>query len=41
MTKDEATQAAQSAMREQGLTFAALADQLGRPKVWVAAALLA
>ena len=40
MTKDEATEAAQSAMREQRLTYAALADQLGRPKVWVAAAVL-
>jgi cyanate lyase len=27
-------------MRAHGLTFAALADQLGRPKVWVAAAVL-
>jgi cyanate lyase len=40
MTKDEATQAVQVAMRERGLTFAELADQLGRPKVWVAAAVL-
>ena len=40
MTKEEATNAAQRAMREQGLTFAELADQLGRPKVWVAAAVL-
>ena len=40
MTKDEATQAVQVAMREHGLTFAKLADQLGRPKVWVAAAVL-
>src|SRR5688500_11488835 len=40
MTKDEATEAVQVAMREQGLTFAELADQLGRPKVWVAAAVL-
>jgi cyanate lyase len=40
MTKDEATQAVQVAMREHGLTFAELADQLGRPKVWVAAAVL-
>jgi cyanate lyase len=40
MTKDEATAAVQAAMGEQGLTFAALADQLGRPKVWVAAAVL-
>lgn len=27
-------------MREQGLTFAELSEQLGRPKVWVAAAVL-
>ena len=40
MTKDEATQAVQVAMREHGRTFAELADQLGRPKVWVAAAVL-
>jgi cyanate lyase len=40
MTKDEATEAVQTAMRELGLTFAELADQLGRPKVWVAAAIL-
>ena len=40
MTKDEATQGVQVAMREHGLTFAELADQLGRPKVWVAAAVL-
>ncbi len=40
MTREEATNAVQRAMREQGLTFAALADQLGRPKVWVAAAAL-
>ena len=40
MTKDEASNAVQLAMRERGLTFAALADELGRPKVWVAAAVL-
>lgn len=40
MTKDEASQAVQLAMAEQGLTFAQLADQLGRPKVWIAAAVL-
>jgi cyanate lyase len=40
MTKDEATQAVQMGMREHGLTFAELADQLRRPKVWVAAAVL-
>jgi cyanate lyase len=40
MAKTQATEAVQLAMREQGLTFAELADQLGRPKVWVAAAVL-
>jgi cyanate lyase len=40
VTKDEASQALALAMRERGLTFAQLADQLGRPKVWVAAAVL-
>ena len=40
MTKDEAAEAVQTAMRDLGLTFAELADQLGRPKVWVAAAVL-
>ena len=40
MTKDEASQALQLAMRDQGLTFAELAEQLGRPKVWLAAAVL-
>jgi cyanate lyase len=38
MTKREASDAIQAAMREQGLTFADLAAQLGRPRVWVAAA---
>jgi cyanate lyase len=40
MTKEEASTAVQMAMRAHGLTFAELADQLGRPKVWVAAAVL-
>jgi cyanate lyase len=40
MTKEQATTAVQLAMRAKGLTFAELADQLGRPKVWVAAAVL-
>jgi cyanate lyase len=40
MAQAQATEAVQLAMREQGLTFAELADQLGRPKVWVAAAVL-
>jgi cyanate lyase len=38
MTKREASDAIQAAMREQGLTFTDLAAQLGRPRVWVAAA---
>ncbi len=40
MTKGEASEAVQAAMRERGLGFSELADQLGRPKVWVAAAVL-
>jgi cyanate lyase len=40
MTRDAASHAVQAAMQERGLTFAELADQLGRPKVWVAAAVL-
>jgi cyanate lyase len=40
VTKDAASQAVQVAMRERGLTFGDLAQQLGRPKVWVAAAIL-
>jgi cyanate lyase len=40
MTRDAASQALQVAMRERGVTFAELADRLGRPKVWVAAAVL-
>lgn len=40
MTKREAGDAIQTAMRERGLTFSELAEQLGRPRVWVAAAVL-
>ncbi len=40
MTKAEATQAIQAAMQERGLTFAELAEHLGRPRVWTAAAAL-
>jgi cyanate lyase len=40
MTKREAGEAIQAAMNERGLTFEELAAQLGRPRVWVAAAVL-
>jgi cyanate lyase len=40
MTKDAASEAVRAAMLARGLTFADIADQLGRPKVWVAAAIL-
>ncbi len=40
MTKHEAAEAVQAAMRERGLTFAALAAELDRPVVWLAAAVL-
>jgi cyanate lyase len=40
MTKREAGEAIQAAMRERGLTFADVAAHLGRPRVWVAAAIL-
>ena len=40
MTKHQACEAARSAMRERGVTFARLAAELDRPLVWVAAALL-
>jgi cyanate lyase len=40
MTKREAEEAIQSAMRERGVTFGELAAQLGRPRVWLAAAVL-
>jgi cyanate lyase len=40
MTKREASEAIPAAMMERGLTFAELAEHLGRPRVWVAAAVL-
>ncbi len=40
MTKQEAGDAVQAAMRERGLTFAELAAELERPVVWVTAAVL-
>jgi cyanate lyase len=40
MTKREAGEAIRTAMEKRGLTFTELAAQLGRPRVWVAAAVL-
>jgi cyanate lyase len=40
MTKREAGDAVEAAMQERKLTFAELAERLGRPRVWVAAAVL-
>jgi cyanate lyase len=40
MTRQDASDAVQAAMRARGLTFAALASELDRPLVWVAAAVL-
>ena len=40
MTKSEAAEAVQAAMRERGLTFGELAAQLERPAAWLAAAVL-
>jgi len=40
MTKREAGDAIEAAMQERKLTFAELAERLGRPRVWVAAAAL-
>jgi cyanate lyase len=40
MTKREAGETIQAAMQERGLTFAQLASQLGRPQVWLTAAVL-
>jgi cyanate lyase len=39
-TRQEVTEAIQAAMQTRGVTFAELADELGRPPVWVAAAAL-
>jgi len=40
MTKRQAADAVRAAMRERELTFTALAERLGRPPVWLAAAVL-
>ncbi len=40
MTRQDATDAVQAAMRARRVTFAALARELDRPAVWVAAAVL-
>jgi cyanate lyase len=40
MTKREVAEAVQAAMHAREMTFSELADRLGRPKVWVAAAVL-
>jgi cyanate lyase len=40
MTRSEACEAVQAAMREREVTFATLAAELDRPLVWVAAAVL-
>jgi cyanate lyase len=40
MTRHQATEAVQAAMRERGVSFAQLAAELDRPLVWVAAAVL-
>jgi cyanate lyase len=40
MTRQDASDAVQAAMRARGLPFAALASELDRPLVWVAAAVL-
>jgi cyanate lyase len=40
MTRREVTDLVQAAMQQRGVTFAELADEIGRPPVWVAAAAL-
>ncbi|MEA2395255.1 MAG: cyanate lyase [Solirubrobacteraceae bacterium] len=40
MTRDEATQAILEAKRARGVSFADIAEALGRPKVWATAAVL-
>ena len=40
MTKREVGEAIQTAMWERGLTFTELAVEMGRPRVWVAAAVM-
>jgi cyanate lyase len=39
-TRQEVTESIQAAMQARGVTFAELAEELGRPPVWVAAAAL-
>jgi cyanate lyase len=40
MTRQEVSELVQAAMQQRGVTFAALAEELGRAPVWVAAAAL-
>src|SRR5215203_3108346 len=40
MGREEATEKVLEAKRENGLTFSQLAEKVGRPKVWITAALL-
>jgi cyanate lyase len=40
VTKEEVSEAVQAAMQAKALTFAELAAELGRPRVWLAAAVL-
>ncbi|HWC87590.1 MAG TPA: cyanase [Solirubrobacteraceae bacterium] len=40
MTRHEVSEAIQGAMHEREVTFAELAEELGRPPVWMAAAVL-
>ena len=39
MIREDVTELILESKREKGLTFAAIADKLGKPKVWAAAAL--
>jgi hypothetical protein len=38
MTKGEAGKAIQAAMQQRSISFTELSDQLGAPRVWLAAA---
>lgn len=40
MIREEVTEAILESKREKGLTFTSIAEKLGKPKVWVTAALL-
>jgi cyanate lyase len=40
MTRQEVTDLVRAAMQQRGVTFAELAEELGRPPVWLAAAAL-